>query len=147
MSAFFIFTFGEQGKGDSEANLFRISVQFIRKDTMTKFIRFIPKFRFSAKRKLPPQFDKRIFWDINYNNLDYEKKASFIIERVFERGDVPDIRSARRYYGDEKIKTVLTKARCLPLNAIYLASTLFGNELTDYRCYNIAQSNPEHWIF
>jgi hypothetical protein len=30
MSVFFIFTFGEQEKGDSEANQFRRPVQFIR---------------------------------------------------------------------------------------------------------------------
>lgn len=29
-----------------------------------------------------PQFNRRIFWDINFDNLDYDAKASFIIERV-----------------------------------------------------------------
>ncbi len=94
-----------------------------------------------------PQFDKRIFWDINFDTLDYDKKASFVIERIFERGDVQDIRSARRYYGDERIRSVLTKAKWLPLNTIYLAAALFSNELNDYRCYNTAQSSPGHWIY
>jgi hypothetical protein len=101
----------------------------------------------AADMKQLHQFDKRIFWDVKFDNLDYDKKATFVIERVFERGDVPDIRSARRYYGDEKIKSVLTKAKWLPLNVIYLASAIFSNELTDYQCYNIAQSNPGHWIY
>jgi len=97
--------------------------------------------------KRTPLFDKRIFWDVNYDNLDYDNKAAFVIQRIFERGDVPDIRSARRYYGDEKIKSVLTKAKWLPHNVIYLASALFENELNDYRCYNKEQSNPGHWIY
>ena len=33
-----------------------------------------------------PIFEKRIFWDVNFEGLDYGKKATFIIERVFERG-------------------------------------------------------------
>ena len=94
-----------------------------------------------------PEFNKRIFWDVNFETLDYDKKAAFVIERIFERGDVSDIRACRRYYGDEKIRSVLTKAKWLPLTSIYLACALFNNELTDYRCYNIAQSNPTHWIY
>jgi hypothetical protein len=94
-----------------------------------------------------PVFNKRIFWDVNFGQLDYDKKATFVIQRVFERGDVPDIRACRRYYGDDLIRSVLTGAKWLPLSAIYLACALFGNELTDYRCYNTAQSNPGHWIY
>ncbi|MEI9910863.1 MAG: hypothetical protein WDO71_15050 [Bacteroidota bacterium] len=54
-----------------------------------------------------PVFDKRIFWDVNFDALDYDGKASFIIERVFERGDVEDIRQCRRYYGDEKVSGII----------------------------------------
>ncbi len=92
-------------------------------------------------------FNKRIFWDVNYDTIDYDIYAAFLIERVFERGDVPDIRECRRYYGDEKIKTVLTNVKWLSLPKIYLACALFNNELTDYKCYNSAQLNPTHWIY
>jgi len=95
----------------------------------------------------PPDFNRRLFWDVDPSKLDYDKKAAFIIERVFERGDVPDIRNCRRYYGDKKIKSVLIKSKWLTLPVIYLACALFDNELTDYKCYNTAQSNPAHWTY
>ena len=94
-----------------------------------------------------PQFNRRIFWDVNFDGLDYVQKSTFIIERVFERGDVPDIRACRRFYGDQKIKEVLTNAKWLSLKTICLACAVLDNELTDYRCYNTAQSNPEHWRY
>ncbi len=94
-----------------------------------------------------PVFNRRIFWDVDYEALDYNNKAAFIIERVFERGDVPDIRACRRYYGDEKIREVLTNAKWLSLQTIYFACALLNNELTDYKCYNTAQSNPQHWQY
>lgn len=97
--------------------------------------------------KHKPIFNKRIFWDVNFEALDYDKKPAFIIERVFERGDVDDIRQCRRYYGDETISNVLTKAKWLSLASICLACALFDNELTDYRCYNTAQLNPTHWMY
>ncbi|MGH2646890.1 MAG: DUF6922 domain-containing protein, partial [Ginsengibacter sp.] len=42
--------------------------------------------------KPKPTFNKRIFWDVVFENIDYDDKANFVIERVFERGDVGDIR-------------------------------------------------------
>ena len=42
--------------------------------------------------KLKPIFEKRIFWDVNFEQIDYDTKANFVIERVFSRGDVEDIR-------------------------------------------------------
>ena len=94
-----------------------------------------------------PVFNQRIFWDVNFEALDYDKKAGFVIERVFERGDVEDIRNCRRYYGDETIKQSLTNAKWLQLSTICLATALFNNELTDYKCYNTAQLNPTHWMY
>ena len=97
--------------------------------------------------KTIPTFNQRIFWDVAFDAIDYDAAYKFVIERVFERGDVPDIRACRRYYGDETIKTVLTDAKWLSLKTIYLACALFQNELTDYRCYNTAQLNPGHWTY
>ncbi len=89
-----------------------------------------------------PYYHKRIFWDVDAEKLDFEKKASFIIERVFERGDVEDIRMCRRYYGDEKLATVLLNAKWLLPETIYLAAALFNNNPEDYRCYKLQQLNP-----
>ena len=97
--------------------------------------------------KPKPLFHKRIFWDVNFENLDYDKRAAFVIERVFERGDVDDIRQCRRYYGDEKIREVLTNAKFLMKHTVYLAAAVLDNEPTDYRCYRLAQLNPELWSY
>lgn len=95
-----------------------------------------------SEQKTKPVFAKRIFWDVNFETLDYDQKSSFIIERVFERGDVEDIRQCRRYYGDERVCNVLVNAKWLSLSVVCLACALFGNELTDYKCYNTAHLSP-----
>lgn len=94
-----------------------------------------------------PQFHRRIFWDVDFDKLDYDKRANFIIERVFERGDVEDIRQCRRYYGDSKISEALTDAKWLMKETVYLAMAILKNDLTDYRCYRLAQLNPQHWTY
>ncbi|MBK8053569.1 MAG: hypothetical protein IPK35_09935 [Saprospiraceae bacterium] len=97
----------------------------------------------SQKVKEKPVFNKRIFWDVDFEKLDYDKRAAFVIERVFERGDVPDIRNCRRYYGDEKITDVLLNEKFLPLTRIYLASAVIDRPIEDFRCYTLRQLNPE----
>ncbi len=92
--------------------------------------------------KPAPVFNKRIFWDVAFENIDYEAKANFVIERVFERGDVEDIRNCRRYYGDEKVSEALLNAKFLPETRIYLASAVIDRPLRDFRCYILRQLNP-----
>jgi hypothetical protein len=91
-----------------------------------------------------PILAKRIFWDVDFHQLDYATNASFIIERVFEWGDVQDIRNCRRFYGDEKISNVLLKAKSLPLQTAYLAAAVINRPLTDFTCYKKIQSNLQH---
>jgi len=89
-----------------------------------------------------PKFDKRIFWDVNMDAMDMDAKASFVIERVFERGDVEDIRNCRRYYGDERVIESLLKAKFLPLDTTYFVSAIFNKPLQDFRCFTLRQLNP-----
>jgi hypothetical protein len=84
-------------------------------------------------------FDPRIFWDVDYENMDFSKRANFVIQRVFERGDVSDIRACRGLYGDEKISEVLLNAKHLPIHRLYLASAVINQPINTFRCYTSPQ--------
>ena len=96
--------------------------------------------------KNKPVFDKRIFWDVNFDALDYDGKASFIIERVFERGDVEDIRQCRRYYGDEKIINALLNAKYLPKERLHLVSAIFDQSIESFKCYAKVKSDKVNFL-
>jgi hypothetical protein len=98
--------------------------------------------------KKKPVFEKRIFWDVNFESIDYDAKANWVIARVFERGDVEDIRQCRRYYGDEKVTEALLNAKYLPLHTIHFASAIIDKPLNDFKCYTLRQLNPGlfHWL-
>ena len=95
------------------------------------------------EEKKKPVFQKRIFWDVDFEKIDYDAKANFVIERVFERGDVEDIRQCRRYYGDKQVTDALLKAKYLPLHTIHYASAMIDRPLEDFRCYTLRLLNPE----
>lgn len=96
------------------------------------------------EQKAKPIFHRRIFWDVNFDALDYDKRSRFVIERVFERGDVEDIRQCRRYYGDELVSEILLTAKYLPERRIYLAAAVINKPITQFLCYTLRQSNPSH---
>ena len=89
-----------------------------------------------------PILAKRIFWDTDFNKLDYEKNANSIIERVFDRGDIDDLRQVRRFYGDEKVIEALTSAKYLFDETINFCSGIFDIPKEKFRCYLLKQSNP-----
>lgn len=89
-----------------------------------------------------PVFDRRIFWDVDYERMDLDAKWRFVIERVFERGDVEDIRQCRRYYGDDKVRTALVEAKFLPEQTLYFASAIVGEPLERFKCYTARHSQP-----
>lgn len=92
--------------------------------------------------KSKPKFNKRIFWDVDLVAMDIDTKFVFVIERVFERGDVEDIRQCRRYFGDTVVKKVLLNAKFLPAHRLYLASAVIDEPISAFRCYTLRQSNP-----
>lgn len=92
------------------------------------------------ENKVKPIFNKRIFGDVVFENINYDAKANFVIERVFERGDVDDIRNCRRYYGDEKVTEALLNAKFLSIKRLYLASAVINKPITEFKCYTLSQA-------
>jgi hypothetical protein len=92
--------------------------------------------------KPKPIFNRSIFWDVDFDKLDYDNKKSWIIIRVFERGDVEDIRQCRRYYGDELVREALLNAKYIMQHRISLAAAVIDEPQENFRCYKLIQSNP-----
>jgi hypothetical protein len=90
---------------------------------------------------------KELFWDIDPAKLDEEKNKRLIIERVFTRGDIDDIRAVFKLYGLHVIKQEIVKAGFLDKKTLKWASDLLGIPLTKFKCYTKRQSNPAHWNY
>ncbi len=49
---------------------------------------------------------KSLFWDTDISQIDWEKQAKAVIQRVFERGDDDEKEEIIRFYGQEKVRSV-----------------------------------------
>jgi hypothetical protein len=88
------------------------------------------------------QFKKQLFWDVNYDTIQWEEKYRFVIVRVFERGDIEDIRQVRRYYGNDKIRQALLETKYISQHRLHLAAAVIDEPIENFRCYIPKQSTP-----
>jgi plasmid maintenance system antidote protein VapI len=72
----------------------------------------IEQTRFKLGSSHHPDFTiigKSLFWDTDFDKIDWEKKYKAIINRVFERGSHEEKQEILRFYGKDKVKEVTGK--------------------------------------
>ncbi|RFZ85625.1 hypothetical protein DYU05_08525 [Mucilaginibacter terrenus] len=94
-----------------------------------------------------PALSKQAFWDVDMNNIDYEKHAVHIVEKVIERGKTEDFDNLLKYYGFDKVAKLALQANWLSDISINFCCTLFKVHPTDFKCYEKKRLNQQHWSF
>jgi hypothetical protein len=59
------------------------------------------------------KFRQALFWDTNTNNIDTEKNAQYIIERVLDFGNDGEVKWLYHFYDKSLLKSVVAKSRSL----------------------------------
>ncbi len=88
-----------------------------------------------------------LFWDVNVQQIDLEKHQASVIERIMLRGRYEEYKAMMRYYGREIVKKTMLNARYMDKRTLAFCSTIFDEPETEFRCYKLAQLNPEHWDY
>jgi len=95
---------------------------------------------------LKDQLDKKLFWDIDFNKLDVDKRKEYIIERVLDRAITWEhFKAIIQYYGKKEVANVAKNIRYLDDKTIHFCSVYFDIPLNEFRCYTLKQSLPKHW--
>jgi hypothetical protein len=90
---------------------------------------------------------KVIFWDTQYDTIDWEHKARYVIERVVMYGTVEDWQSIKTFYGMNRIKDEMLQSRDLDAKTLSFLSCIFNIQKEKFRCYTEKQLQPQHWIY
>ncbi|MFD1255608.1 DUF6922 domain-containing protein [Mucilaginibacter terrae] len=94
-----------------------------------------------------PTLSKQAFWDVDMNNIDYNKHARYVIEKVIDRGSFDDFLALKNFYGNEKIRKEIVNASWIGDKEIYFCCAIFDLEPRDFKCYIKKQLNPELWVY
>jgi hypothetical protein len=94
-----------------------------------------------------PELSRTLFWDVDYESLDFDKNAAYIVERVLNRGSVQDFKSILKFYGFDQLKNIVLNLRYLDKKALHFSSAFFNVPLQKFRCYTEKQLNRTHWNY
>jgi len=86
------------------------------------------------------EIKKRVFWDVDPLQLDWNKDAQFIIERTLVRGDTADVRAIFKRYSKTQLTDAILKSRNVltPKVANYMSHYLNIP-------YSLLHVAPEHY--
>jgi len=88
-----------------------------------------------AGNDIGPLLPRYVFWDVKRENLDFSDDKAFIISRVFERGKLEDVFGILSIYGKVEVARVLKNNKYLNRQGLFLAHTLLGLPLEDFKSY------------
>jgi len=93
------------------------------------------------------KLSKVLFWDSDYDRIDWEKRAQYVIGKVVSMGTIEDWNQIKDFYGLERIKKEMLQIRFLDPKSLNFLSTIFNIPKEQFRCYTMKQSAPQHWPF
>lgn len=96
---------------------------------------------------MPLHLRPSLFWDVDVNGIDLQQHRAAVIERITLRGQLEEFRAMVKYYGTETVKSVLINTRYLDKRTLSYCSAIFDIPVSEFRCYKLAQLNPEHWDY
>lgn len=66
------------------------------------------KKKINQKRPAISKLRRVLFWDTNFDKIDWELQKEAIIKRVFERGNEEEKKEITRFYGKEVINKIIS---------------------------------------
>lgn len=82
---------------------------------------------------------KGLFWDTDFNTINYQKHSRKVVERVLTMGTLSDWYEIKNYYGLDRIKDEATQIRYLDNETLNFCCEFFNLKKEDFRCYTFQQ--------
>jgi len=94
-----------------------------------------------------PNLPKVLFWDFDFDKLDWNRSYRTIIERVLDKGDTRDWEEMIKFYGRENvIKALKNDINYLSDMTMEAVCKYFQLSKGKLKCYTKRQLQQGHWI-
>ncbi|HSK14333.1 MAG TPA: hypothetical protein VK907_14025 [Phnomibacter sp.] len=90
---------------------------------------------------------KKAFWDVRIEEINFEKHARYVMEKVFNNGSWSDQVATMRYYGLERIKEEVVEIEYLRKPVLAFLSAFLNIPKTDLKCYTKHQFQSIAWPY
>lgn len=76
-------------------------------------IKVMKKKRKTLKKSTKPHFRQSLFWDVEAKNIDTQKHAVYIIERILDFGNDNEVRWMLETYSKQMVRKIVKTSRVL----------------------------------
>jgi len=96
-----------------------------------------------------PSFLKRYFWNVNFTDLDFEEKPSFVIARLLEYGDIKTLRWLFKNANKKQIEEVIMRSRELSPKTANFWGLFLNLDPNKILCLKKSYQKMQraHWIY
>lgn len=81
-----------------------------------------------------PEFLRPLFWDTNFDRLRIAGHEQYIIKRMLELGDLPEVRWMMRRFPRQQIVETLRRSRGISRKSAHFWSLVLGVPPEEVRC-------------
>lgn len=89
----------------------------------------------------------KAFWDVRFEDIDFEKHARFVIEKVFNHGSWTDQVAVMNYYGLDRMKMEVISIPYLRPTVVSFLSALLHIRKESFVCCKPKLFPELHWDY
>lgn len=99
------------------------------------------------KKVKRPNLPKVLFWDLDFDKIDWKRSYRMVIERVLDKGNTSEWEEMISFYGrDNVINALINDITYLSEMTVDAVCEYFQLSKEELRCYLKKQLHKGHWI-
>ena len=92
-----------------------------------------------------PNLSPVAFWDVAFDQIDFEADSLFVMNKVFNYGLWSDMLEVLNYYGPERVKSEIVQAAYLKKTALSFLCVILELNESDFIAYRRRQERKPVW--
>jgi hypothetical protein len=92
-----------------------------------------------------PNISKIAFWDVNFDNIDFQENSIFVMNKVFNYGTWADIIETLRFYGLERVRKEVVKSSYFKGSTLSFLCVILHLTEQDFVSYQQRQKRKPIW--
>lgn len=92
-----------------------------------------------------PNLSPTAFWDVAFDQIDFEADSLFVMNKVVNYGLWADILEVFNYYGLERVRTEIVQAAYLRKTALSFLCVILDLTENDFKAYQRRQERNPIW--
>ena len=86
-----------------------------------------------------------LFWEYDFDKIDWQQMKGLIVQRVIERGRMDDFYAILNLYGMEGVKEAIKQIPYLNPKDMTFVCYVFEIKKEDLKCFTKKQLKNQHW--